>query len=68
MIAFNEDLCKGCDLCAWVCPKDILSLDHTRVNSKGYNPMVCTNQDACISCGVCNWICPDSVITVKKGA
>ena len=65
-LVFNEDLCKGCDLCAYVCPKKILSLDNSRVNKNGYNPMICIDIDNCISCGMCGIMCPDSVITVRR--
>lgn len=67
-LVFEENLCKGCDLCAHACPKNILELDKTRVNSKGYNPMICFDIENCIACGMCAIICPDSVITVERGA
>ena len=67
-LVFNEDLCKGCDVCASVCPKHILELDSSRVNSKGYNPMICIDIDNCISCGMCGIMCPDSVITVRRAS
>lgn len=65
-LVFKENLCKGCDLCAHVCPKKILKLDVQRVNAKGYNPMTCFDIDNCIACGMCAIMCPDSVITVFK--
>jgi len=65
-LIFEENLCKGCDLCAHVCPKKILTLDKSRVNAKGYNPMTCFDIDKCIACGMCGIMCPDSVITVLK--
>jgi len=68
MLTFKEDLCKGCDLCAWVCPKKILKMDESRVNAKGYNPVMCTDYDACTTCGVCYRICPDSVISLGGDA
>ncbi|MCL2575544.1 MAG: 4Fe-4S binding protein [Defluviitaleaceae bacterium] len=66
VLTFNDDLCKGCDLCVDVCPKKILRLDDTRVNAKGYNPIICTNMDDCVACGICAMICPDSVIKVVR--
>jgi len=65
-LVFEENLCKGCDLCAFVCPKNILKLDKERVNAKGYNPMTCFDIEACIACGMCARICPDSVIKVER--
>ena len=65
-LTLDENMCKGCDLCAWACPKDILKLDLDRVNGKGYNPVVCFDIEACIACGICARICPDSVIKVER--
>jgi len=65
-LVLKEILCKGCGLCVEVCPKSILKLDKSRVNQKGYNPVVCVDNDACISCAFCAVICPDTVITVNK--
>ncbi len=65
-LKFSEDLCKGCGLCVSACPKKILELDTSRVNSKGYNPVICSNEDACISCAFCATMCPDLVISVDK--
>ena len=65
-VTFDSDRCKGCELCALVCPKHIIALDATRLNRKGYRPAVLTDPDACIACAGCAKICPDSVITVEK--
>jgi len=66
LVSFNESLCKGCLLCADACPKNILVLDRSRVNAKGYNPVICTGMEACTACGICGRICPDSVIRVER--
>jgi len=65
-VSFREDRCKGCGLCVSVCPKKILKLDKTRLNSKGYHPIYCADQASCIGCAFCAVQCPDSVITVEK--
>jgi 2-oxoglutarate ferredoxin oxidoreductase subunit delta len=65
-LVFQENLCKGCGLCVKVCPKKILDLDTSRVNVKGYNPVVCKEYDVCTSCAFCATICPDLVIAVSK--
>ena len=65
-IIIQENTCKGCGLCAGVCPKKLLQLDKSRVNAKGYNPAVIDDDDACISCAFCATICPDVAITVNK--
>ena len=55
------DRCKGCGR---VCPKKIISLDHGKLNKKGYYTAVCTDDDACIACALCAMMCPDCAITV----
>ena len=37
-VTFNEDRCKGCELCTTVCPKKIVVMAETRLNSKGFRP------------------------------
>ncbi len=67
-VTFSEDRCKGCELCTTVCPVDIVVLDTSRINSKGYHPATVTDMDRCIACGSCALICPDVVITVERVA
>ena len=65
-IIINEDECNGCRLCTFYCPVNILELDDSRTNKKGYTPMICTEPDKCIACSFCAIMCPDSVITVER--
>ncbi|MBQ6807764.1 MAG: 4Fe-4S binding protein, partial [Firmicutes bacterium] len=34
----ERERCKGCGLCVRACPKQLLSLSKTGLNSKGYQP------------------------------
>lgn len=63
---FNEDKCKGCELCTTVCPKHIVAMAKDRLNAKGFHPATLTNPDECIGCAFCATICPDCVIEVEK--
>lgn len=65
-IEVNEDLCKGCGLCANACPKKIISLDKSRINSKGYHPATLIDASKCIGCKFCATMCPDVAITVYR--
>ncbi len=65
-VTINEERCKGCGLCVRACPKKIVQLSPTKLNSKGYHPAECVDDDACISCAACARTCPDVVITVQK--
>ena len=65
-IIFDADRCKGCGLCVSACPRQLLTLDRSRINRKGYHPAHVTDITACIACASCAKICPDSIITVEK--
>lgn len=65
-VTFEEQKCKGCELCVFVCPKKIISLNSEKINVKGFNPAYVTNQEECIACGNCAIMCPDSVIKVER--
>ncbi|MDP9751256.1 4Fe-4S binding protein [Thermoanaerobacter pentosaceus] len=67
-VIFNEDLCKGCELCVNACPKKIIEMDLGKINVKGYHPATIKpeNMDKCIGCAFCAMMCPDTVITVIK--
>lgn len=65
-VTFNEDLCKGCELCVAACPVKIISLDKEKMNKKGYNPATVKEMDKCIACQSCALMCPDVVITVER--
>ena len=45
-ITINDDLCKGCGLCVGACPKKILELEKSRLNSKGYHPVHNVDMDS----------------------
>lgn len=65
-ITFNTERCKGCGLCVGVCTKQILAIDPSTLNSKGYHPAMITDQSKCIACALCAMMCPDCVIKVEK--
>ena len=65
-VSFRTKRCKGCGLCAAVCPKKIIELDASALNEKGYHPARITDQEKCIACAMCATMCPDCVIKVEK--
>ena len=52
-------------MCVIACPKDILELDHSVTNGKGYHPAHVTDAGKCIGCGSCTIMCPDCAIRVE---
>lgn len=65
-VTFDENRCKGCELCTTVCPVKIVKMDRKRINIKGYHPAKVDEMEKCIACQNCATICPDVVISVEK--
>lgn len=66
IVEFDEERCKGCELCIAVCPKKILALHKIKFNKKGYHPAGAVDPDSCTGCGSCAVMCPDGVISVYR--
>ncbi len=66
IVTVNEERCKGCGLCVRACPKKIVVLSKTKLNSKGYHPAEVTEMASCIACASCARTCPDTVIEIEK--
>jgi 2-oxoglutarate ferredoxin oxidoreductase subunit delta len=66
-IVIDETLCKGCQLCAPVCPKGIIQMATDRLTPKGYHPAELNDPNGeCTGCAICAVICPDVAITVYR--
>lgn len=51
--------CKGCGICAALCPKKVLAVNEIeKIES--------VNEKDCIKCGQCEQHCPDYAIFVEK--
>ena len=57
-IYIDKQRCKGCDICAAFCPKEVLKLKE--------GLMTVEKQEACIACRMCVKLCPDYAINVVK--
>lgn len=64
-VTFQEELCKGCELCRSACPLGIIRMAE-RINSMGYRPAEIAEPEKCIGCGSCALMCPDVVIKVER--
>jgi 2-oxoglutarate ferredoxin oxidoreductase subunit delta len=65
IINIDELVCKGCELCIFYCPKDVLKLAE-KMNQKGYNIAEVIKADNCIGCRLCEIACPDFAIYIKE--
>ena len=55
--------CKGCFLCASVCPKGVLE-PSTELSDKGFEIVHLAKPEECIACGMCFKMCPDYCIEI----
>ncbi len=65
-VEVDTDLCKGCGLCVYFCPKSVLDLTG-EVNSKGYRTAKKGNPASCTGCAICAHVCPDIALVVWRG-
>lgn len=56
-----KERCKGCQLCAKYCPRDVLRMSQT-FNAKGYYYPEAEEEQNCVNCHFCEVLCPDFAI------
>lgn len=66
-VLIDIELCKGCELCVEVCPRDLIQIEKHSLNTKGHHPARFHDPEGqCTSCTFCALMCPDIAITVYK--
>ncbi len=65
-IFIDENRCKGCELCTFVCPKHLIGIAET-FTPRGYRPAQLVDPGGdCTGCLLCAVICPDAAIMVYR--
>jgi 2-oxoglutarate ferredoxin oxidoreductase subunit delta len=65
-ILINEELCKGCKLCADACPLRLIRIAN-HINSKGYHPAEFVDpKGMCTGCTLCALTCPEVAIEAYR--
>ena len=64
-VIIDEEMCKGCELCVEVCPRQAMGLAK-HINTRGFHPAAVIDPDNCTGCAQCTMMCPDACITIVK--
>jgi len=62
----DRALCKGCQLCRLVCPKEAISrIPQADADGKAVAPLVDADEAKCDYCGICALACPFSAMKIN---
>ena len=64
-IKIDQELCKGCQICFYFCPKGSISQSE-KLNANGYLPALFDNNSECSGCGICAIVCSEVAIEVYR--
>jgi len=59
-LAYDEEKCIGCGMCAEVCPHGVFGI----IEKKAF----ILERDSCMECGACAMNCPSEALEVNAGA
>ena len=65
-IQIDRELCKGCDVCIFFCPRSAIRKSGT-LNANGYEPAAFEDGAECNGCAICGLVCPEVAIEVFRG-
>jgi len=64
-IEIDQELCKGCQICIFFCPKGVISPSE-KLNASGYLPVSFNDSGLCTGCAICAVVCPEVAIEVYR--
>lgn len=64
-IKIDSRKCKGCELCMWVCKRDVIKMSQ-KMNAMSYRFAEPINKENCTGCANCAIICPDVCIKIEE--
>lgn len=65
-VIFNSEQCDGCKLCIEFCPKELLTTDASKFNSRMLHYAVAIALEDCVGCRQCERLCPTASIFIKE--
>ncbi len=64
-VHIDGEICKGCGLCVFYCPRDVLEIGDA-MNRKGFTICSVVRPEDCTECKLCEMNCPDLAICVDE--
>lgn len=65
VLSVDRDLCKGCELCALVCPREAITLvPQEDIDGQAVAPKIDVNENICDFHGICAVVCPFAAIKI----
>ncbi len=65
-VIFDSEQCDGCKLCIEFCPKELLTTDENKFNSRMLHYVVAIDNEVCVGCRMCERLCPTASIFIKE--
>ncbi|MFZ5562421.1 MAG: AMP-binding protein [Thermodesulfobacteriota bacterium] len=69
VLAFNEETCKRCGICSFICPARSIKSDRGPMKWKDGMPWLAATAPGvtnCIACGCCLAACPEGAISITR--